>query len=1165
MVATAQLTFNSKNDPSSPQSAVGGTPAFDLIYLDGLGPGVPLRKGNVIPGSERVQLNGEVLKSGLDYGMDYAAGVVYVERAIKPGMSLTVFYRYDDKAQPSNSSGGLNAMEFELLPGQLSMIAGMGMAERNPDGSLASTNLFGISNNYDVGAGKLGGLLLFGQKKRVQSQQLMGFQGAEGQQQAGNSDLILQNFSTNVGKGRIDASYQDISKNFSDFGSALAAGYDAKVVDQLNKEKGLKRLGFGMTGMQFGGLDVSNSFKSVRDGANEIDWKSFGLKEGGFGFNFSSQSVSKGFSRFADLSEADKAQLAKEAGMSRQNIGADFAQKFGKLSFTDNSISDGAGQSIDRKELCLDSSKFKFKLGDQTVGPHFARITSVLPAEQAMYGAELGVHRQWMALDANLDKNLQPVHLALTDLSTTAGSFKSSDFSAGGKTWSLEHSDREFSKGFASFGALGPDAPNQLKTIANMYQKDPIAFRPQDSQIYLSSPGISRDFNRITLAPVTGFNLMAQRLEIKTPGSNSVVDTANLTSKHFKLDFRHENLGAGLDTSQLMLFERDRLGALAGINRTDIGLLMDLGPSKSLTVSQTQATLGADSLAHDSAEYKDKRIDVQANMRNVSPGSTFVNQLVDPDQKNLATLIGYKERDVKIAWQILPAMKLEAYNFDAQSDALSQNKKLSNLLFDWKPNKTTDVNYYHYQNHNFDPTQILFANSIDRFTLFKDFGKLGKFQFIDEKQNNDGSQNTAPGSEKQSITYEAQIDNRTSVRTEETSTKYDDGTKEDTSTQTLSTALTKHMGVSVSDVKIDRPGTAQDQNKRNYGFWFDVGHGVRFNYGYARQLDGSAGFLQNQASLTGGQIGDWRVGNGAYTNNFWDTGDRTQTTTQFALGTVKPVKLAFFKDVTMNLGWDTSADHSVWLKENKIFGFAGKLGYNQLGFDYHSQVLQTNQRGIDRGFTFKTDPNEKKWLRSNIAYKERVMPDGTKIAIRNLTNTARVAPGMELTNSVVTNPEQPNAGVLLGSVPLANRKNSWKLEFKPLHQIDPYRNSYSFGANWDELFNDQNKTLTRTAGATYKISFANRRPSRAIGANTTDGIAADDPLHSALTFYYGIEQNDTTALRRLAQRYYFQFDQRPGANQSLNLLFGNLSYEHSIADGFHRDNWTAGVNYQFRF
>src|SRR6185436_17997887 len=107
------------------------------------------------------------------------------------------------------------------------------------------------------------------------------------------------------------------------------------------------------------------------------------------------------------------------------------------------------------------------------------------------------------------------------------------------------------------------------------------------------------------------------------------------------------------------------------------------------------------------------------------------------------------------------------------------------------------------------------ANEIDKLALFKDFGRFGKFYYTHESQKFDGTQAQLPDSDTQKFAYEAQIDNRTSVRTEETTTKYDNGDKEQTSANTISTSLTKQLGVSVSDVNIDRPGTAQDQKKRN--------------------------------------------------------------------------------------------------------------------------------------------------------------------------------------------------------------------------------------------------------------------------------------------------------------------------------------------------------------
>lgn len=1157
MAAAAQFNFNATTDPNSaPHADLGGTPAFDLIHLDGLGPGVPLRKGNVIPGSERVQLNSLVLKAGADYGMDYPTGVVYLKRAIRSGDSLTVFYRYDSKAAAPapEKINGIGTMKFDLIPGQFSMLAGMGMAERGNDGSVRSSNLFGFNSNFSNGGSKLNGLFLFSQKKKVDSQQLMGYQGAEQAQPTGNSSMVLQNFSSKIGKGNFEANYQDISSNFSDFGAAVAAGYDAGVVNQLAKEKGLKRMGFSFKDVNVGSMSLSQSFKSVKDGSNSIDWTTFGVKQGGFAFSFDSQHVDRGFNRFKDIAEADRAQLAKEAGMGRQNIGAEFTQKFGKVSFANNVVNDGAGGSIEHSELALDSTKFKFRVGDQTVSQSFSRITSMLPNEQAMYGAELGVHRQWMSLDANIGKDLKPLHFDTLSLTKDDHNFSSTDVSAGGKSWSLEHSERNVGKDFGAFGALNREADGHIKAIANMYQKDGIGIKPQDKGIFLSTPDIDRGFTRFAFSPAKDFDLTAERLEINSGLNHNFVDTLSAGTKKMNFKYRRESLAAGFDPNSLMLFERQQLGTLPGLNRTDMSMTLDIDKNKKLAITKTDAGVGGDSMSRQTFAYKDKGLDVQAGMRNVSPGFAYVNQLIDPEKDMLNSLIGFNERDVKITWQILPNLNFQAYSFDANSDTQSQQKRLRNLVLDWKPDSKTQVSYYGYTNHNMDPTAILFANDIQRFTFSHDFGRLGKVAYMHEKQSYDGTTTQLPDSDKQSFAYEAKIDNRTSVRTEETTTKYDNGDKEQTSANTISTELSKRVGVSVSDVKIDRPGTEQDQKKQNYGFWIDFGHGLRFNYGYARKLDGTVGFTQNQMSLTGGQFGNWNIGNGGYTSNYWSADQRTQSSTQFAIGTVKPIQLGFLRDVNVNLGWDTAADRSVWLKENKIFSFSSKVAGNQVGFDYRSHVLQSNQRGIDRAFTFKTDPNEKKWLRASIYYKVRSMPDGSDIMIRNMNFTARLTKELELTNSVITNPEQPNNNVVLGSIPLADRKNSWKLDYKPRAAADPYKDHYSFGASWDELINDQAHSLARTGGATFKIDFANAK-----------SVAKDDPLHSSLTLYYGLEENVTNSVRRLAQRYSLQFDQRPGENQILSFLIGNISYEHTIADGFNRNNWTLRLDYQFKF
>ena len=65
LLAQVPLKFDAKDDPSK-QNEVGGTAAIDIITLKALGPGAPLRYGNVIPGTERVQLDNRMLSEKLE-------------------------------------------------------------------------------------------------------------------------------------------------------------------------------------------------------------------------------------------------------------------------------------------------------------------------------------------------------------------------------------------------------------------------------------------------------------------------------------------------------------------------------------------------------------------------------------------------------------------------------------------------------------------------------------------------------------------------------------------------------------------------------------------------------------------------------------------------------------------------------------------------------------------------------------------------------------------------------------------------------------------------------------------------------------------------------------------------------------------------------------------
>jgi hypothetical protein len=405
---------------------------------------------------------------------------------------------------------------------------------------------------------------------------------------------------------------------------------------------------------------------------------------------------------------------------------------------------------------------------------------------------------------------------------------------------------------------------------------------------------------------------------------------------------------------------------------------------------------------------------------------------------------------------------------------------------------------------------------------------------------------------RQMVTYDTKIDKKTSLHSEQTRTAYDNGDKENISANSVSTELTKNTGVSVTEVAIDRNGKDRDEKKRNYGFWVDLGNGLRVSYGYARQLAGlTSGNLSS--SLTVGQngpgvnadqvntvqqttMGGVNFG-GGYGVNQWDADSRTQAFSNFALATARPIRFGLVSDLSMRVGMDSASDYSNWLRENRAANVSGKIGANQFGYDYISQMHQSGTRGIDRIYRVTTDPAERRLLKASIFYKVRTLPSDKEVMIRDFNVTARPIQNVEVSNQLQTNPEIARGDVFMGSLPQAARSNKWRFDWAK-------SNNLTIGASWQELFNEDSNAKATTGGVNLKLFAKSGSP---------------------LSVFYGIEEMGGNVARSLAHRYSVQFDQRPGRNQMLSVFAGNISYDYNVTAASARDNWTLRLNYQLKF
>jgi hypothetical protein len=1138
--ATAQTPFNAGQEGQNEAPNVGGTPTVDLILIKSETPSVPLRNGGLILGSELVQLDGLRLTRGVDYQLDLESGVIYLMRTPQPGQSLVVSYRFEpSKAKTAaNQFAGLPRFKFDVAPGGFkmgSLIVGLGVAERRSDGNVVTSNLYGWAGDLKVGNGKLRGLMMVGEKDRVEASSNFEYQDVGQANDLGKSRFIVQSLQTGFMGGTVEADYQDISKNFSGFSAAQDAGFDAKRVGELQKERGLKRLGLSVKGLDIGGMKFSNGFRNVQDGERAITWRNFGFGFGGLTLDWASRHVEQGFNRFQDLAEAEREQLRKEAGMTRETFAAAFDSKAAKMSLNVADIADQAKNSIKRSEFKIDAQKFRFTFGEQEVPKDFTRMASLLDAEKAMWGRELGLSRQWTALEASLFKGQQPIHFAQSFLRSDSGEYSATDFDATINGWSLQHIDRDVSDGFDSMGGMQDAERNgHINAISRMY--DPKGFGPSGNDVawFMRGAGIGRSLSRISGAPFKGWNLAFDHLELEGKLDGGAMDTLNLTGKGFRLNWKGIRLGDQFDdVARLMDFERARIGAIPGLDQEAFNLNFGLGKNQ-ISIDHMSADTNLGGAERTTLGFQGKDINVSVSAREVDPGFTNVNQLADPEKDFLAVLRGFRERDIRASWQILPTLKIETFNFAATDSITREDRMVANHRITWNPDKLTKFGYVRLEQKSDDPLRVLFANVTEQMSLFRDFGKLGKLTYMTVTRDYDGAVTSLPDSERRLIAYEAQINPKTTVRASESDTRFEDGNHENISSKSLSTEIMKGSGLSVTDVNVDRKGTDNDEKKRNYGFWVDLGQGIRFSIGKAQNLNNGQATPQTPGLIEGSPTSLAQMAAGVPAEPTWAQADNEATTYQLA--TQKPINLLGFKDMQFKWGFDNARERTRWTRENRNMSWSAKFLNTFLGYDFRGQLAPNGKRATDKSFTITTDQTESKPFRASFFYKERRLPDGDPIIIRNFSVAAKPVKNVELTHQLLTNPEVVRGDAVLGSITQAQRLNRWKLDVK--------RNAnLTIGGSFEEIM-DKARPLSRVAGLNFLFNEATGSP---------------------LKIFYGVEQSDRGGKRYTTQRYSLQFDQKPGKNQVLSIFVGNVSYQHTIENGKHRNNWTIRADYQIKF
>lgn len=1148
---------DTKADASSNSklSQLGGTPATDYIRLTNAITGVPLRYGNVIQGSELVTLNGYKLEAGKDYTLDAAVGVIYLQRSVRETDSLSVQYRYDSKAKAPSGASGIAPMKLNLLSGGLSMNFGMGQTERSADGKIIKSNLVGTANNFRGKDLNLTGAYF--SSSRQQEAVIGGMQfdskakGGDASGEVGNSTFLVQAFRANLGGGAVTATYQDVSRGYTGFGAAKEAGFSDKQIADLTRERGLVRQGMGLEKIKLGNFQFSGIQNTVKDDQQGIDTASYSLANSSFTFNHKSESVERGFRRFQDLGVGDWQRLQQSQAIRRTDDNGELRSKFAKLSFTNTRIEDVERDlAIKQSKFGIETKNIGFELNRSEVDKGFSRFE----ADRGAYGLEAGLRRQSFNLTKGIIGKDAQMTFGQSSITSENGDFNARDFQLKGKTWSIESSSRTADAKFNRFGSMqAPEMDGNIRKIADMYGAGTPA-NANDRGAFMRSNGVGRSN--------TSANFKAGKSDVKLSSTNlqgsksgASAETVSIAGKNLQFNLRKLNVADDFrEFNQLMAFEQRALGNLVGLNRTDTSLAMNLGKGRSLDVQMMNAERDQKDASRTKLNYKSAPLDFEYNARSVAKGFNGIGQMEDSERQLLGGMNGFSQSDTRLRATPNKQIRVEYSSSKAQNDFSREDRKNEAALFDWMVDPTLRMGFVKQEVENKTPTSVLFASRMERFTMSKTVGK-STLTYASE-QRTFGGPNAQPNSDRTSYAVETKVTNDTSLRTERTKTTFSNGDEENLQAHSLSTKIAKNVGVSVTDTNIERTDADRNETRRDYGFWWDFGKGVKMSYGYQRHLNGSeagttnTGFNFGQnvnrinpnqalnptqgANVNGTQIG---FANGS---NAWDDQiGRTQAFSNFNLATSKPFHLLFLEDCKFNITSLSASDRGNWLREDLASSFESNLGRYGLGFQYKGQVDQAGSRAIDRTYRFQTDVKGTAPLSATLIYKQRVLPTNQEFAIRDYQVNWKPSKGMVVTHQMQTNPEGPfNPNIILGTLPIAQRRNIWRVDFTG-------NKNFLFGGQFDEMIDDNVDTIRRTAG--FNMSLFNNSG-------------------SPLNLFYGIEQNRSQLGLNSYVRFGLNFEQKASKNQVFSLSIGNqgwLSNSNQQLVGL--NDWIGRLNYQWRF
>jgi hypothetical protein len=1137
--ALPQFTLLGEGAGTNGQTQLKGKAAVDLIPGARRGLGYPLRNDNVVPGTAEVFVNGRKLSQS-EFSVDHPGGVLYVGIEVKDSDSIRVIYRHDEEADAmKNRLGALPLMTLNFgNTGSMTMLMGIGGADRE-NGSVMQSNNLGFKNSFSLGKANVSGLFMRSSRENafVEGDSSSPDNGAVKDGESTSGTLIKQAAQIDVGNGMsISAEYQDIDATFTGFGMLASSGLKEDEIKQLEKEKGITRMGFGFNGGSPKSIQFNNAYRTIDDGAGKITFHNYGIKTQGVEAYYSSRDIDAGFTRFKDLSEQERDQFKKERGLSRQQFGGAFSLQGTKLSFDRNTISQQEA-GIVRQAIGFESSFLKASYKTQNIDEQFSRTGDLAEGEREQWGRERGMSREEFnfALPKG-DKSL--ASFGMQNIEYGGRKFDAKSFGLTNRAVGLQYWNRATDDNFNRLGDLsGAELSAMAQNVLSMY--DPAAkVRDQDRQWAAREAGLARDFLRFDSAPIKNGSLSFSTLGIDSQQGGISRSVFDLNYGNFKFGYKNTDIDSGFNRmGDLLEIERNLYGNQIGFGRTEWNASGKIGKALDFSVESLDISEGENGLDRFKAGIKGAGFEIQGAMRNVDARFLRTGDVNDPERDLLTQLVGFNEKDLTLRFDKIKGLKLSGLFFDADNGVEDKHRYRHEAAMLFNPDSKTELEMS-YRDHKYQgATGLLFENTFSRMRGTRDLGKIGKLTLMHETEEFSGSESGTPSRDTNYLKYETKLGKGFDFMTEQGRTQFADGGFENYQGYKLGWQVTKRLGVNVEQVFVDRDSKKPDNQSTNFGFSYDFGNNLKIGYTFREDVDSVVGGKQAfRWELTEGNFGGFNMG-GSYSQT-GQTGREDSFLGNFSLSNPKPFSLGFLKDIKLTIGYDGKNEIGVWNHEKRLADFSTNIFGSTLGFSYSQVLMPGTVIAAQRAATFNLDPSGKDPLQLSLGYKIRTMPGGEGFVIRDIDASYKLGDNLSVSHSTDDLPEKAHNQAVFGTnlAPTLGRK--WALDYRHNKSI-----STKFG--YEEFSDLSHATLARRANLT--LSFL-------------------EDTGSPLRFIYSFEQNDRPVDgRRTRNEYKFLFEQKPGVNQTFSIMLGMVDYRDGLPEGELWNRVLLNLDYQLRF